>query len=141
MEITVGTRVVVIDREQLPADIKSGLFYPHYSGLTGEVLKVYGQECAVLVDRKALPTAIYERHQQNEKQQRQRWLDGLSEDARSKLSAKEKELVLNDAILVSLSDLSISADGGESRILRASATDLDAAEEAFLSERGDAVTE
>ena len=73
MEITVGTRVVVIDREQLPADVKSGLFYPHYAGLTGEVLKVYGQECAVLVDRTALPPAIYERHQQNEKQQRQRW--------------------------------------------------------------------
>ncbi len=141
MEITVGTRVVVVDREQLPADVKSGLFYPHYAGLTGEVLKVYGQECAVLVDRTALPPAIIERHQQNEKQQRQRWLDGLSEDARSKLSAKEKELVLNYAILVSLSDLTVSTDGGESRILRANTADLDAAEEAFLAERGGAVTE
>jgi hypothetical protein len=48
---------------------------------------------------------------------------------------------LNYAILVSLSDLTVSADGGESRILRASTTDLDAAEEAFLAERGEAATE
>ena len=141
MEITVGTRVVVVEREQLAADVKSGLFYPHYAGLTGEVLKVYGQECAVLVDRTALPPAIIERHQQNEKQQRQRWLDGLSEDARSKLSAKEKELELNYAILVSLSDLTVSTDGGDSRILRTNSADLDAAEEAFLAERGGTITE
>jgi hypothetical protein len=48
---------------------------------------------------------------------------------------------LNYAILVSLSDLTISTDGGESRILRANTADLDAAEEAFLAERGDAVAE
>lgn len=119
MEITVGSRVTVVGREQTPADVTSGLFYPHYGSLSGEVLKVFGQECAVLIDRESLPSAIMDRHLQNEKQQRQRWLDGLSEDARSKLSVQEKDLRLNYAILISKGDLVVLTDNEPSRVIQA----------------------
>ena len=124
-----GDAVTVNGREQTPADVKSGLYYPHYAGMTGTILKVYGEEASVLVDRTSLPNPIRVRHEENEKAQRQRWLDSLSDEARNKLSASEKTFSLNYAILVSVADLS----QGEAR--RATADDLSAAEEAFLASR------
>lgn len=100
-----GDTVAVMGREQTPADIKSGLYYAHYAGMTGTILKVYGEEASVLVDRESLPNPIRVRHEENEKAQRQRWLDGLSDEARNKLSASEKTFSLNYAILVAVADL------------------------------------
>ena len=126
-----GDAVVVAAREQVPADIKSGLFYSHYAGLTGTILKVYGEEASVLVDKEVLPVEILKRHTENEKAMRQRWLDGLSEEARSRLSATEKAFGLNYAILVSQNDLEKNKNAAQ----RPTASDLDSAEARFLAER------
>ncbi len=100
-----GDHVQVTGRDQSAADIKSGLYYKHYAGMHGTILKLYGEEASVLVDRESLPDEVRERHESGEKAMRKKWLDGLSEEGRNRLSTKEKEFGLNYAILVSLSDL------------------------------------
>jgi hypothetical protein len=133
-KLSEGDAVVVTAREQSAADVKSGLYYPHYGGLTGTILKVYGEEASVLIDRDTLPAAIEKRHAENEKAMRQRWLDGLSEEARNRLSATEKAFGLNYALLVSLADLT-RGKKREDAVKRPSESDLDDAEARFLAER------
>lgn len=139
-----GDRVVVAAREQSASDIKSGLYYPHYANLRGAILKLYGEEASILVDRATMPEAVRKRHEENEKAMRQRWLDGLSEEARNRMAAKEKAFHLNYAVLVSLSDIApykedpaeaLAATAASEEAKRVSISDLDAAEEAFLAER------
>ena len=184
-----GDAVVIAAREQTPQDVKSGLYYPHYAGLRGTVLKLYGDEASVAVDRESLPPDIRVRHEEGEKAMRQKWLDNLSEEARGRVGDREKRFALNYAVLVSAADLgpdrkrpaapggepaaprpttqdrqeakavanaaraidplsgesdvqraSAKADqagesGTESSVKRLSALELDAAEEAFLTQR------
>jgi len=131
-----GDAVTVATRAQTSADVASHLYYPHYAGLTGVILKVYGEEAAVLVDRSSLPAPLLTRHEQNEKQQRQRWLDSLSEEARNKLSAADKQFALNYAILVSVGDLAKSSGAAaDPAPSRKTAKDLEAAEAEFLASR------
>lgn len=132
-----GDPVAVLSREQTPNDIKSGLYYPHYAQLTGTILKVYGEEASVLVDRESLPTAMRTRHEENEKAQRQRWLDGLSDEARNKLTATEKAFSLNYAILVSVADLGAAQAraAGDTTPRRLTEAELEAKEAAFLASR------
>jgi hypothetical protein len=129
----IGDRVRIVARAQTAADQKSGLYYPHFADLRGTILKTYGEEASVLVDRDALPDGIKQRHDDNEKSEHQRYLDRLSEEARNRLSPKEKEFNLQYAVLVSAADL--KADDGTPPTKRVSGTDLDAAEEAFLQQR------
>ncbi len=100
-----GDHVQVIARDQVAADIKSGLYYRHYANLHGTILKLYGEEASVLVARESLSEEIRARHEAGEKAMRKKWLDGLSEEGRNRLSTREKEFGLNYAILVSLNDL------------------------------------
>lgn len=100
-----GDSVQVTARDQSAADIKSGLYFKHYANLYGTILKVYGEEASVLVNRDSLSTEIRERHEAGEKAMRKKWLDGLSEEGRNRLSAREKDFGLNYAILVSTNDL------------------------------------
>src|SRR5436305_1814868 len=97
-----GDRVKIIARDQTPADIKSGLYYSHFANLRGTILKVYGEEASVLVDRDTLPNEVRRRHEETETSERKRYLDRLSEDAKSKLGQKEKEFNLSYAVLVSV---------------------------------------
>ncbi|MBC8104516.1 MAG: hypothetical protein H7Z41_18225 [Cytophagales bacterium] len=100
-----GDPVQVIARDQTTADIKSGLYYGHYGNLHGTILKLYGEEASVLVNRDSLPGEVRERHEAGEKAMRLKWLDGLSEEAKNRMSSREKEFGLNYAILVSAADL------------------------------------
>lgn len=101
-----GDRVQIVDREATPEDAKSGLFYPHFRGLTGTVQKVYpSQEAAVELEMESLPESIAHRHGDVQEQMKTRWLDGLSEEARNRLSEKELDFRLRYTILVSLDDL------------------------------------
>jgi hypothetical protein len=134
-KLSEGDAVVVTAREQSAADVKSGLYYAHYGNLTGTILKIYGEEASVLVDKDVLPTEIAKRHTENEKAMRQRWLDGLSEEARNKLTASEKAFGLNYAVLVSLSDLTRGKKRDDASVKRPSEADLSEAEARFLAER------
>ena len=128
-KISTGDTVTVAKREQTPADIKSGLYYPHYGGLSGTILKVYGDEASILVDRDTMTTELRKRHEENEKSMKAKWLDGLSEEARNRLTGAEKKFALNYAILVAVADL---APGEAKRI---TPEELAAKEEAFLASR------
>jgi hypothetical protein len=128
-KINPGDSVLVVSREQTAADIKSGLYYPHYGGLSGTILKVYGEEASVLVDRDTLPTELRKRHEDNEKAMKVKWLDGLSDEARNRLTGAEKKFSLNYALLIATADLA----PGE--IKRVTPEELEAKEEAFLASR------
>lgn len=125
-----GDHVKIRSREQTAADIKSGLYFNHYAGMRGTILKRYDNEASVLVDRTTLPASVLERHEQTEQNERQKYLDRLSEDARGKASAREKNFSLQYPVLVAVTDL--EADNAP----RATQSDLDANETAFLAERG-----
>ena len=62
---------------------------------------------------------------------RQKWLDGLSEEGRNKLSAAEKKFSLRYSLLVSLSDLS---PGDAPEPARKSLSEIEEAEAAHLAE-------
>lgn len=130
---SIGDRVRAVTRTQTAADQKSGLYYPHFAEMRGTILKIYGEEASVLVDRDALPDGIRQRHDDNERSEHQRYLDRLSEEARNRLTPKEKEFNLQYAILISLNDL--RPDEGPAPEKRVNGSDLDAAEEAFLKQR------
>lgn len=103
-----GTPVRIADRETGSADVKSGLFYPYYRGLTGTVTKEYGDGTVSLsVDAGSLPEEIRKRHQTGTEAMRTKWLEGLSDEARNKLSAAEKKFSLRYSLLVALEDLTV----------------------------------
>lgn len=104
--LTEGASVRLADREPSAADNKSGLFYPHYRSLTGTVAKLYADGTAtVSIDSESLPAEIRARHQAGTDAMRQKWLDGLSDEARNKLSAAEKKFSLRYNLLVGVTDL------------------------------------
>ena len=102
-----GDRVQVVDREATAADIKSSLFYNHYRGLIGTVQRVFEttDDVAVTVDEASLPEAICTRHLDIRQQMKTKWLDGLSEEARNRLSEQEKDFALRYTILIEPKDL------------------------------------
>src|SRR5579875_2524122 len=105
-KLTEGDSVQIADRETTPADTKSGLFYPHYRGLLGTLGKVYADGTATVnVNPDSLTPEIKTRHEAGTQVMRQKWLDGLSDEARNRLSAGEKKFTLRYTVLVSLDDL------------------------------------
>lgn len=130
--LTEGQAVRLADRETTAADTKSGLFYPYYRGLTGTIAKLYSDStAAVAVDPDSLPEDIRRRHQAGTDAMRQKWLDGLSEEGRNKLSAAEKKFSLRYSLLVGVSDLS---PGDAAETPRKSLSEIEDAEAAHLAE-------
>jgi len=101
-----GDRVRIRTREATPQDLKSSLFFNHFRGLVGEVQKVYGDgQVAVEIELEALPEEIWKRHMQTRDQMRERWLEGLSDEVRRKLTPEQKHFDLRYVILVASADL------------------------------------
>ncbi|MGO8671756.1 MAG: hypothetical protein ACLQVD_10375 [Capsulimonadaceae bacterium] len=101
-----GAPVRIKDRAQVPADIKSQMFFEHYRNLAGTIGKVYADGTATIhIDSSALPKEIAERHTKISQGQRQRMLDNLSDEARNKMTAAEKVYNLRYTVLVNQSDL------------------------------------
>lgn len=110
-----GDRVTVVSRPVTPADRKSGLYYPHFSGLRGVVDQIYeaeGEVC-IEVDQDSLPPDFLRRQQGIESQARQKWLNGLSEQERRSLSEEQKQLRLKYTVLVGPDD--VSPESGRAR--------------------------
>lgn len=105
--LTESDAVRLAEREANAADLKSGLFYPYYSGLTGKIAKIYPDgTVAVTIDAESMPSEIRTRHTKGTDAMRQKWLDGLSDEARNKLSSGEKKFALRYTLLVGVGDLS-----------------------------------
>ena len=147
-----GERVRLLSRLPTEEDEKLGTYFSHYAGLTGSIQKVYNkQEVAIEVDHESLTKEIRKRHEDVRDQMKTKWLDGLSEEGRSKLTEREKDFNLRYVILVPMGDLEKagarsaskpapppttqtspeSADSGPRKTL----ADLEAAEEAEFLRR------
>src|SRR5258706_6482866 len=103
---TDGDRVRVITREQSDEDAKAQTYFPLYGGLTGTIQKAYSKtEVAVEIDPESLTKDVRKRHEDVRDQMKTKWLEGLSEEGRSKLTEREKDFNLRYVILVNMSDL------------------------------------
>ena len=130
--LTEGAPVRLADRETTAADTRSGLFYPYYRGLTGTVVKIYADSTAsVAIDAESLPEEIRKRHQTGTDAMRQKWLDGLSDEGRNKLSAAEKKFSLRYSLLIGVGDLTV---GDAPEPARKSLSEIEGAEAAHLAE-------
>lgn len=139
-----GDRVRLVTRAQTEEDVKSGLYYEHFGGMTGMVQKVYNpHEIAVEVETESLSQEIQQRHEDVRNQMKTKWLEGLSEEGRSRLSEREKDFHLRYVVLVASADLQkvgarsvppVSARQ-EQAVTRKTTADLEAAEEAELRRR------
>lgn len=149
-----GDRVQVVDRAATAADIKSNMFYNHYRNLVGTVQKVYESsgDVSVTVDEASLPEAIAIRHNDVRQGMKTKWLEGLSEEARNRLTDQEKDFTLRYTILVAPKDLIPSSqptpDGTRASVAeksietaatepprRKTAAEIEAAEEEYLRSR------
>jgi hypothetical protein len=153
-----GDRVQIRDREATAEDVKSGLFYPHFRGLIGSIQKIYAtDEVAVEIEAESLVEVVRQRHSDVQEQMKARWLDGLSEEARGRLSEPERDFRLRYTVLVSVNDLTAPGakpakavpastekpapiaparkPAGAQAPQRQTAADYEAAEEAYLRSR------
>lgn len=131
-----GDRVRIVTREQTAKDAKEQSYFPHFAGLVGTVTKVYApDDVCVEIDREALPEANANRHTEIETHLRDRWLDSLSQDARSKLSEQERQFRLNYTLVVASADLEAVKEPRKAAEPRPAPKDLDRTEEEFLQSR------
>jgi len=105
-KFTEGDRVRIADREATAEDAKSGLFHNHFRGLTGVIQKVYAtNEVAINVDQTTLAEPVATRHLEMQEQMKSKWLDPMSDDARNRLTPKERDFKLHYTVLVSVNDI------------------------------------
>jgi hypothetical protein len=101
-----GDRVRIVTREQTEEDAKSNAYFSYYGGLTGSVLKVYNkQEVSVEIEQDSLTREVRKRHEDVRDQMKTKWLDGLSEEGRNRLTEREKDFNLRYVVLVGMDDL------------------------------------
>ena len=147
-----GDRVRVATREQTEEDVKANSYFGYYGGLTGIITKVYNaNEVAVEVEPESLTREIRKRHDDVRDQMKTKWLDGLSEEGRSKLTEREKDFNLRFVILTKMDDLEkigarppaqakaaateSARSASEPEPARKTLAELEAAEEAELRKR------
>ena len=107
-KITTGARVRIVTRAATADDTKRGLYYPHFAGLTGVVQHIYdAEEVAVEIEPESLTAEVRARHASIRDQMKTKWLDGLSEEGRSKLTEREKDFRLRYVVLVNSTDLEV----------------------------------
>ncbi len=111
MKVNQGDYVKIVAREVTAADLKSGLYYGHFSGLAGTVDRIYGNEVCVNVDPDTLPEDVRKRHIDIQESIRRKWLNGLSGEARHRLTPEERQFNLAYTILVQSDDLTKAKKG------------------------------
>ena len=110
--VKIGDRVKVVDRELVPADAKGGLFYEYFKNLTGVVERLYDDDTiCVDVDIEALPREIYDRHKEMEIAARDKWIAGLSQEQRGRLSEQDKQFNMHYKIVLKAVDVAPSKGG------------------------------
>ncbi len=101
-----GDLIEIVTREPNAEDVKSGIYYAHFGGLRGLVQKIYASgEAAIEVELESLPAEVATRHEEMRIQMQNKWLDGLSEEGRNRLSDAEKVFRLRYNLLVGQDDL------------------------------------
>ncbi|MCS6829571.1 MAG: hypothetical protein RMM08_02800 [Armatimonadota bacterium] len=101
-----GERVQIVTRTQTSNDIKERVYYPYMGGLRGAIYRLYSDgRAAVQVDLDSLPETVLTRHTEAQERMKNRWIESLSEEARSRLTPEEREFHLNYVLLVRVEDL------------------------------------
>lgn len=101
-----GDRVQIVSREQTSSDLKERSYYPYMGGLRGTIYRLYSDgRAAVQVDLDSLPETVRTRHIEAQERMKTRWIESLSEEARSRLTPEEREFHLNYVLLVRVEDL------------------------------------
>ena len=150
-ELKESSRVRIKRREATDDDMKSQLFFNYYGGLVGTILKVYSPaEVSVDIDHESLTTEVRRRHDDVRRNMKDKWLDGLSEEGKARLTEREKNFRLRYVILTSMDDLepgppraaeaaALEKDDSEEEetLERVSASDLAANEEEYLRARAE----
>jgi hypothetical protein len=101
-----GEAVRVAPRPVTPQDLKTGLYFNHYAGLTGTVFKIYGTgdaaQAAIDVDIESLPAEIAQRHTET----RDSMLRTITNERGRNNADSEADFRLRYVILVAAADLS-----------------------------------
>ena len=85
-----GDRVRLAARQVTAEDEKSGLYYSYFAELTGAVDMVYGDgSVCVSVDLESLSEQARDRHLAMQEAERKKWLEGLSGEARNRLTPEQ----------------------------------------------------
>lgn len=131
-----GDRVQIADRAATADDVKSGLFYDYFRGMTGTIQKIYAtEEVAIELEQESMDEAVARRHADVQEQMKTRWMDNLSEEARNRLEPAEKDFRLRYSVLVTMKDLTAPALPKGETTARLTSAELEAKEEAELSKR------
>lgn len=145
-----GDRVRIVARSATAEDSKTGLYFPHYAGLPGTITHLYSDgEAAVEIDLEALSPDVRARHNSVRDQMKTKWLEGLSEEGRARLTDREKDFRLRYVVLVAVKDLERdktpvaaapivseeTSDGSDEAPRRPTSEDLSRAEEEELLRR------
>ena len=110
-QLAEGDAVQLADRDVTNEDTKSGLFFNHYRGLKGIVQKIYAStELAVEIDQTSLEETIATRHDDIQQAMKKKWMDGLSEEGRNRLSPKERDFRLRYSVLVAMKDVQLISE-------------------------------
>lgn len=140
-----GDRIRIQERDSGTPDPKALTYYPFYKNLSGKVIKSYPDNTvAIEIDRGSLPEDVRLRHEASEQSMRDKWLGGLGEEEREKLSEKHKNFSLRYTLLLNANDVEAD-DSPAPRIKRSkpvttesdgtprkTAADIEAAEQEYL---------
>ena len=130
-----GQRVEIAPRKATADDVKSGLYYEHFGGLTGTVQKLYPTgEVAIEIEQTALDETVANRHLDVQQGMKDKWLNGLSEEAKSRLTEQERDFQLRYTVLVHEKDLT-PATGGVAPAPRLTTAEIEAREAEELAKR------
>lgn len=103
---TEGDRVQIVKREPTMEDRLNNSYFEHMGGLVGTIQSVYSEdEIAVNVELNSLSKVSAEVHTEATRRLRIKFIEGTSEEGRSRLSAEEKNFVPNYVLLVRSADL------------------------------------
>jgi hypothetical protein len=106
LRVKEGDRVLIVQRVPTAADVKSGLYYSYYGGLSGTVFKIYGKgetaQAAIDIDLESLPEDVARRHLNT----RDEMVSHLTGEAkRASLPGGEHPFRLRYVLLVAVADL------------------------------------
>ncbi len=129
-----GQRVQIASRKANAEDVKSGLYYEFFGGLTGTIQKLYPSgEAAVEVEPESLDETVSARHLDVQQAMKDKWLGGLSEEARGRLTDQERDFQLRYTVLVQNKDLTPAT--GTPPPPRLTTAEIEAREAAELAKR------
>ncbi len=129
-----GDLVQIKTREATAEDVKSGLYYGYFGGVQGAIQKIYATgEAAIDANLDSLAEEVARRHEEMRLAMQNKWLDGLSEEAKNRLTPQERAFTLRYNILVGQDDLEVPNAIAEPR--RLTSADLEAREAEELARR------